>query len=607
MTKQRFSLNILQQGLIIVLLPVVLQIGIIVVLYGLQNQLEQETEKAYHSSQVVKLADETAKEVYYGLRDTRDWMSSLAGLGGGLRALAQLLQKTDERLDKLRLLVQNNPGQLQILDETREMLRSLPVQMLAVRKAAAQGDLERANQLGRALVDDCKPKSKKAIDALFLLVQKERQIEQESPAVQARFREETKQTLFIAVLIDLLLAVLLAVTFARRVAARLKTLMDNSVRLARGQPLTKPLSGSDEIAVLDRSFREMAEALEHSQSAERALVENAQEVICSLSADWQFINVNRACAAVWGYEASELIGSRVVRIIYPDDVARALAYFEQLKDGAEMKPLEIRITCKDGAVRTFLWSLRWETREKSLFCVVHDITERKEIERMKQEFVEMVSHDLRSPLCSIQAFTQMLETGYYGQLTDTGKETLQFVNSSSDRLIQLVGDLIDIDKLESGMMELDLQRTKLSSVFREAKHSVESLASSQQKNIVCEDNGIQLLMDGDRMIQVIVNLLGNAIKFSPAGSEIRVVAQEIDDSVEILVIDQGRGIPAEMLESVFARFKQVSTADAKKRKGSGLGLAICKAIVEQHGGKIGVKSEVERGSTFWIHVPKGPE
>jgi signal transduction histidine kinase len=228
----------------------------------------------------------------------------------------------------------------------------------------------------------------------------------------------------------------------------------------------------------------------------------------------------------------------------------------------------------------------------------------KETERMKQELVAMVSHDLRTPLTSIQGFLTLLSTGMYGELTQPGSENLSIAESNITRLISLINDLLDIEKMQSGKLEMELREVPLQDVFDRSYGSVIGFAEQQKVKLAMEPCDLLVYADGDRLVQVLVNLMSNAIKFSPKDAEVRVRAEERDDSVEIRVVDHGRGVPAAYREAIFERFQQVQKSDAKVKGGSGLGLAICKAIIEGHHGFIGVESEEGKGSTFWFRVPK---
>ncbi len=229
----------------------------------------------------------------------------------------------------------------------------------------------------------------------------------------------------------------------------------------------------------------------------------------------------------------------------------------------------------------------------------------KEIDQMKRDFVAMVSHDLRTPLTAIQSVHALLETDVCGELNEDGHDYLDIAEENVSRLIALVNDLLDLEKMETARLDLKLEDISLNDVVRASMNSVRAVAAEKGIEISYDsDQNFYVMVDRDRIVQVLVNLLSNAVKFSPESSKVLVTAQLLGtDSVKVCVTDSGRGVPADKRRMIFERFKQVDRSDSTEKKGTGLGLAICKAIIECHGGKIGVDSEEGSGSTFWFTVP----
>jgi signal transduction histidine kinase len=222
----------------------------------------------------------------------------------------------------------------------------------------------------------------------------------------------------------------------------------------------------------------------------------------------------------------------------------------------------------------------------------------------KQQFVEMITHDLRSPLNAIRIVLDLFNMGMLGELSEEAKKMVGKSLASCDRLLGLINNLLDIDKLEAGSMDMALSRIELDEVLKRGVEAVERLAENSNVKLELEETEEMIYGDKHRLIQVVVNLISNAIKFSPKNGIIKVsVRNAADNFVEVSVSDCGRGIPENMHESIFHRFQQVQASDATVKGGSGLGLAICKAIVDAHHGKIGVKSSPGAGSTFWFRIP----
>lgn len=229
-----------------------------------------------------------------------------------------------------------------------------------------------------------------------------------------------------------------------------------------------------------------------------------------------------------------------------------------------------------------------------------------ELETFKRQLISIVSHELRTPLMSISSTLDLLESGALGDLSNKGQSRLSFAQEETNRLIRLITDLLDIEKMEAGKFVLDITEIKVVDSINNSLTAVAQLAEARHITLESQpDNSIQMIWaDRDRLSQVFINLLSNAIKYSPENGTIRITSEKPGaDKIKFSVTDQGRGIPAEMKEKIFDRFVQVEKADATERGGTGLGLAISKAIVEQHGGTIGVDSKAGEGSTFWFVLP----
>ncbi len=238
------------------------------------------------------------------------------------------------------------------------------------------------------------------------------------------------------------------------------------------------------------------------------------------------------------------------------------------------------------------------------FVFVSDITERYELEELKRDFVAMVSHDLSTPLASVRSCLQMIGEGVYGELQPDGLEIVDAVRKNVDRLVALVSDLLDMDKLETGKLELVPSRTTLEDVIGRAIEAILGLCEPKGITLKRQVGDDMVFIDSDRIVQVLVNLLSNAIKFSPNNSTIFVQAWTDNSFLNISVIDQGQGIPDDMKALVFEKYRQVKPDDKNRLKGFGLGLAICRAIVEQHGGTIWVEDGAEKGCAFRIRMKR---
>lgn len=241
--------------------------------------------------------------------------------------------------------------------------------------------------------------------------------------------------------------------------------------------------------------------------------------------------------------------------------------------------------------------------------VLRDISERKEAERRVSEFYSMVSHELRTPLTSIRASLGLMQGGVAGELPETALELIDIGREECDRLIRLINNILDIRKIEAGKFELSRNEVEPGTLVKAA---IEAMRAFAEENAVVLASGgnvsSSIVCDADRIIQVLTNLISNAIKFSPSSGIVTVKSEMAGENViRFAVIDKGPGIPAEHLRKLFQKFQQLDQSDTRKMGGTGLGLAICKAIIEEHGGRIAVKSEPNVGSIFFFDIPCEPE
>lgn len=237
--------------------------------------------------------------------------------------------------------------------------------------------------------------------------------------------------------------------------------------------------------------------------------------------------------------------------------------------------------------------------------VFRDINEKREAEKRVSEFYSTVSHELRTPLTSIRGSLGLIEGGLTGPISEKTAKLIKIALAESDRLIRLINDILDLRKIEAGMFELKKTRVASQPLVDRTLSNIQGMAQVARVHLASRFNAHGVMdCDEDRTTQVLTNLLSNAIKFAPAESEVLVsVDSGKNGFLRFSVIDSGPGIPEEQMHKLFGKFQQIDQSDTRKQEGTGLGLAITKAIVEQHGGAIGVDSVVGKGTTFWFEMP----
>lgn len=227
----------------------------------------------------------------------------------------------------------------------------------------------------------------------------------------------------------------------------------------------------------------------------------------------------------------------------------------------------------------------------------------QEVDHFREQLVLTVRNQLQTPLAHVRSVLHLLSEGILCELTDKAKSRVDTAERDANRLLRLINDLLDVQKMETAEFELHMRPIPLARILTTAKDAVAVVADREKIAIELEATTDQVLADEDRIVQVVVNLLSNAVKFSPPESTVSVTVTSVQDKkVEVKVTDKGRGVPKNMQSKIFERFQQVELTDASKKGGSGLGLPISKMIVEQHGGTIGVTSEPGKGSTFWFRL-----
>jgi len=311
-----------------------------------------------------------------------------------------------------------------------------------------------------------------------------------------------------------------------------------------------------------------------------------------------------------GRQVSDIVSLAIYRKMLP--------YMEQALLGEEVS-YEIEMMRSSG--QTVWASVSYipdvqNDRVRGLFSLVHDISDRKATERLKDEFVSVVSHELRTPLTSVHGALKLLATGKLGHLDLQGKDLLSIALQNTERLTRLLNDVLDLERIESGHLQLSPAACDAFELIEQAMNAMQAMADEHEITLAIaplppSPESLAVWADADQILQTLTNLLSNAIRFSPKGAIVTLKARSVSHTsgsyVEFLVKDMGRGIPTDKLETIFERFHQVDASDARERDGTGLGLAICREIVQQHKGRIWVKSVHGVGSTFYFTLPTPSE
>ncbi|TAE54063.1 MAG: PAS domain S-box protein [Oscillatoriales cyanobacterium] len=365
-----------------------------------------------------------------------------------------------------------------------------------------------------------------------------------------------------------------------------------------------------EIELLEQISSQLAIAIQQSQLYTQLELElqERQLIVVGLDASGNINYVNPFFVGLTGYTHEEVLGKNWFENFLPSSSIKSTeADFLQLLTHNAHPYYRNVILTKSGEERFIAWNNT--TLQDSDGTVIgsisigEDITERNKIEQIKDEFIGIVSHELRTPLTAIQMSLGLLKTGIYDKKPEKSRRMIEIALLDTNRLVNLVNDILDLERLESGRAFLDKTLCKAADLMQQVVDALQAIANQHQISLIIIPTDAEVWAAADAILQTLTNLLSNALKFSPVGATIYLSAENQTDCVLFQVRDRGRGIPADKLELVFGRFQQVDASDSREKGGTGLGLPICRSIIEQHGGKIWAESILGEGSTFFFTLP----
>ena len=398
---------------------------------------------------------------------------------------------------------------------------------------------------------------------------------------------------------------------------------------------TAELTATNQRLQQEINDRKRAEtALRQSEEQLRLTTDALPVLIAYVDNQQRYCFNNRAYEDWHGKPLAEIQGRCIRDLVGESFYQKIQGHIETALSGQQVT-YEIQTDHRDGRLRdvtvTYIPHMGDKQEVKGFFTLVSDISDRKAIERIKDEFVSVISHELRTPLTSIHGSLKLLATGRLGALSEEGRQMLEIADENTDRLVRLVSDVLDLQRIESGKVAMDKRDCDAYDLMMQATDTMQGMA--QEHDVILSTNPVSIPVkaDPDYIVQTLTNLLSNAIKFSNPGGTIWLTAAQshpaqsfppkspgpaeqtqasiadnpksLSPSITFQVKDQGQGIPANKLESIFERFHQVDASDSRNKGGTGLGLAICRRIVEQHGGNIWAESRLGEGSRFYFTLP----
>ncbi len=388
-----------------------------------------------------------------------------------------------------------------------------------------------------------------------------------------------------------------------------QTHLEDTVALRTGE-----LTTANERLLVAKNVAERVAEINAELALESALILNSTEDgILRVSLDGHATFLNPAAARMLGRSLSEMEGRSIHEVFHHSRAdgtpwpAAECPVGQAMRRGEAFATADDRFWLPDGSSFPVEYSstpmLAEDGTKQGAVVTFRDVTERRAIERLKSEFVSTVSHELRTPLTSIRGALGLLTSGMLGTFGDKGRRMLEIAVSNTDRLVRLINDILDLERIESGKVELLRGPVDARALMLQALEGVQSMADEAGVQLTIVPATGALWGDSDRIIQTLTNLLGNAIKFSPPETTVMLSGVAGGEDFTFCVADQGRGIPQAKRETIFERFSQVDGSDSRDKGGSGLGLAICKSIVDAHGGRIWAQSNDPAGTRFQFTIP----
>ena len=366
----------------------------------------------------------------------------------------------------------------------------------------------------------------------------------------------------------------------------------------------------------EKALCESKRELEAAHHANQLIMDNSQDVICTMDEWGRFVSVSAACEQLWGYTPGELIGRPHIDLVCLEDKVMTNQVLEVLRLDGKITDFVNRYTRKDGTLLDVLWSASWSATDKIMFCVAHDVTDRARIEKAlreakeeadranhaKSEFLSRMSHELRTPLNAILGFGQLLERQ---NPTETQRTRVGHIVSAGRHLLNLINEVLDISRVETGNLQLSLEPVCVADALEEAISLMRPLAAERGIELLSLaplDQSHYVRADRQRFKQVLLNLLTNAVKYTPLDGKVTVSSSATGNgAMRIVVNDTGAGISSEKLARLFTPFDRLG-AEQSAVEGTGLGLALCQRLIQAMHGSIGVNSTLGQGSTFWVEL-----
>lgn len=420
-----------------------------------------------------------------------------------------------------------------------------------------------------------------------------------------------------ATLIAIAIAIVVSVLIAHSITQPIGEMQEQALRIARGDYSHKvEINAKDELGQLAESFNQLAERIEETQEAMEAernrldsVLTHMTDGVVATDRRGKVITINEMALSLLSLKQEDAIGQSILTLFQLDEEYSLRSLLENTKEMLIERPSPVP-HFQDLILRVDFSMIRRESGFISgLVAVLHDVTEQEKTEQERRDFVSNVSHELRTPLTSMRSYLEALEDGAWKD-PEIAPHFLQVTLEETDRMIRMINDLLNLSKMDSGNAQMQMELVNFNNLVNFVLDRFDMMVTSQNKDYQIKreftKRDLWLEIDTDRLIQVIDNIMNNAIKYSPDGGTVTVRLIETHNHIILSITDEGIGIPRKDLNKIFDRFYRVDKARARQQGGTGLGLAISREVLKAHGGSIWVESRENQGSTFYVSLPYEP-
>ena len=420
-----------------------------------------------------------------------------------------------------------------------------------------------------------------------------------------------------ATLLAIAIAIVVSVLIAHSIRQPIGEMQEQALRIARGDYSHKvEINAKDELGQLAESFNQLAERIEETQEAMEAernrldsVLTHMTDGVVATDRRGKVITINEMALSLLSLKQEDAIGQSILTLFQLDEEYSLRSLLENTKEMLIERPSPVPHV-QDLILRVDFSMIRRESGFISgLVAVLHDVTEQEKTEQERRDFVSNVSHELRTPLTSMRSYLEALEDGAWKD-PEIAPHFLQVTLEETDRMIRMINDLLNLSKMDSGNAQMQMELVNFNNLVNFVLDRFDMMVTSQDKDYQIKreftKRDLWLEIDTDRLIQVIDNIMNNAIKYSPDGGTITVRLIETHNHIILSITDEGIGIPRKDLNKIFDRFYRVDKARARQQGGTGLGLAISREVLKAHGGSIWVESRENQGSTFYVSLPYEP-